>query len=90
MQLLLLNMVNNFNYIEKITSSAGGYYSDDVGYVGESCKKCPNGSFVQFDKAPGTSNEDCKSCPEGNNRTIFAKQIMQDFEGMFPLVLAYL
>jgi len=52
---------------------AGGFYSDDVGYVGESCKKCPNGSFVKFEKAPGTSKEDCKSCPEGNNRTIFAK-----------------
>ncbi len=45
---------------------SGGYYSDDVGYVGISCKKCPNGSFVSFDKAPGTSKQDCKSCPEGN------------------------
>ena len=62
-----------FNYIEKITSLTGGFYSDDVGYVGASCKKCPDGSFVQFDKAPGTSKEDCKSCPEGNNQKVFAK-----------------
>ena len=44
---------------------SGGFYSDDAGYVGESCKKCPNGSFVSFDKAPGTRKQDCKSCPEG-------------------------
>jgi hypothetical protein len=62
-----------FDYIENITPFAGGFYSDDVGYVGESCKKCPNGSFVQFDKTPGTSKQDCKSCPEGSNRNIFAK-----------------
>lgn len=45
----------------------GGFYSDDIGYVAKSCKKCPNGSFVAFDKAPGTQKHDCKSCPEGNN-----------------------
>ncbi len=28
--------------------------------------KCPNGSFVPFDKTPGTRKQDCKSCPEGN------------------------
>jgi len=61
------------NYNEHITLSAGGFYSDDVGYVGESCKKCPNGSFVQFDNAPGISKQDCKSCPEGNDQTIFTK-----------------
>ncbi|XP_078377182.1 uncharacterized protein LOC144660439 isoform X1 [Oculina patagonica] len=50
----------------------GGFYSDDVGYVGISCKKCPNGSFVSFDKAPGTSKQDCKSCPEGTETDFFA------------------
>jgi len=59
--------VTVFNYTENKTHFAGGFYSDDVGYVGEGCKKCPNGSFVQFDKTPGTSKQDCKSCPEGNN-----------------------
>lgn len=47
---------------------SGGFYSDDIGYVAKSCKKCPNGSFVPFDKAPGTLKQDCKSCPEGNSR----------------------
>ncbi|KAL9967727.1 hypothetical protein ACROYT_G026017 [Oculina patagonica] len=50
----------------------GGYYSDDVGYVGKSCKKCPNGSFVSFEKAPGTRKQDCKSCPEGTETDFFA------------------
>ncbi|KAL9967740.1 hypothetical protein ACROYT_G026032 [Oculina patagonica] len=50
----------------------GGFYSDDVGYVAKSCKKCPNGSFVSFDKAPGTRKQDCKSCPEGTETDFFA------------------
>jgi len=54
-----------FSYTENITCFAGGFYSDDVGYVGESCKKCPNGSFVRFEKTPGTSKQDCKACPGG-------------------------
>ena len=58
-------------YTDTIIHFAGGFYSDDVGYVGESCKRCPNGFFVQFDKTPGTSRQDCKSCPEGNNENIF-------------------
>lgn len=45
--------------------SLGGFYSDDVGYVAETCKKCPDGSFVAFDEAPGTQPQDCKSCPLG-------------------------
>ena len=44
---------------------SGGFYSDNVGYVAKGCKKCPNGSFVHFDKTPGTQAQDCKSCPEG-------------------------
>ena len=43
----------------------GGFYSDVVGYVATHCKKCPNGSFVAFGKAPGTQPSDCKSCPSG-------------------------
>ena len=44
---------------------SGGFYSDDVGYVASSCKKCPNGSYVPFNKAPGTQAQDCKTCPLG-------------------------
>ena len=33
-----------------------------------SCKRCPNGSFVSFDKAPGTQAQDCKSCPQGKKK----------------------
>ena len=43
----------------------GGFYSDDIGYVGISCKKCPNGSFVALNKAPGKLVQDCKTCPLG-------------------------
>ena len=43
----------------------GGFYCDDVGYVGTTGKKCPNGSFVAYDKAPGTQVQDCKTCPLG-------------------------
>ncbi|XP_078374468.1 uncharacterized protein LOC144658016 [Oculina patagonica] len=50
----------------------GGFYSDDVGHVAPSCKKCPNGSFVHFDKAPGTQSQDCKSCPRGTETDFFA------------------
>ena len=50
--------------------SSGGYYSDDLGYVGISCKRCPNGSFVAFDKAPGKQTQDCKSCPLGKNKPL--------------------
>ncbi|XP_078343257.1 uncharacterized protein LOC144628993 [Oculina patagonica] len=50
----------------------GGFYSDDVGHVAPSCKKCPDGSFVHFDKAPGTQAQDCKSCPRGTETDFFA------------------
>ncbi|KAL9984850.1 hypothetical protein ACROYT_G007188 [Oculina patagonica] len=50
----------------------GGFYSDNVGHVAKSCKKCPNGSFVHFDKAPGKQSQDCKSCPEGTDTDFFA------------------
>ena len=44
---------------------SGGFYSDDVGHVSTSCKKCPRGSFVAFDRAPGKQAQDCKTCPLG-------------------------
>ncbi|XP_078384784.1 uncharacterized protein LOC144667259 [Oculina patagonica] len=50
----------------------GGFYSDDVGHVAPSCKKCPNGSYVHIDKAPGTQSQDCKSCPRGTETDFFA------------------
>ena len=43
----------------------GGFYSDTLGYVAQSCKRCPNGSYVAYDKKPGKSVLDCKSCPLG-------------------------
>ena len=48
----------------------GGFYSDKVGHVSTSCKKCPNGSFVSLEKAPGKRAEDCKACPQGNSLII--------------------
>ena len=45
----------------------GGFYSDDVGYVATNCKKCPNGSFVSYEKTPGTRPQDCRACPLGKN-----------------------
>ncbi|KAL9973705.1 hypothetical protein ACROYT_G020193 [Oculina patagonica] len=50
----------------------GGFYSDMFGYVAESCMKFPNGSFVAYDKAPGTRLQDCKACPEGTETDFFA------------------
>ncbi len=47
----------------------GGFYSDTLGYVAQGCKRCPNGSYVLFDKTPGKSVLDCKACPEGNQTT---------------------
>ena len=43
----------------------GGFYSDTLGYVAESCRRCPNGSYVPFHQTPGKSILDCKACPLG-------------------------
>ncbi|KAL9962381.1 hypothetical protein ACROYT_G031477 [Oculina patagonica] len=51
---------------------AGGFYSDTLGYVANSCKRCPNGSFVAYDKTPGKQHQDCKSCPFGTETDFFA------------------
>ncbi|XP_078378231.1 uncharacterized protein LOC144661375 isoform X1 [Oculina patagonica] len=62
----------------------GGFYSDDVGFVGKGCKKCPTGSYVPFDKTPGTRKQDCKSCPEGTETDFFAGyRACQCLEGFY-------
>ncbi|XP_022789916.1 uncharacterized protein LOC111329440 isoform X4 [Stylophora pistillata] len=50
----------------------GGFYSDTLAYVAKGCKKCPNGSYVPFDKTPGKSILDCKACPLGTESDFFA------------------
>lgn len=45
---------------------AGGFYSDTEAFVKESCMRCPNGTFVPYDKAPGVRARDCIACPQGN------------------------
>ncbi|XP_078384147.1 uncharacterized protein LOC144666621 [Oculina patagonica] len=62
----------------------GGFYSDIVGYVGETCRRCPNGSFVAYDKTPGTQHRDCKSCPLGTETDFFAgKRACKCLEGHY-------
>ena len=46
-------------------SFSGGFYSDNLAFVAKGCKKCPNGSYVAYDKKPGKSVLDCKTCPLG-------------------------
>jgi len=55
----------NAELLTSLSSLPGGFYSDSVGYVAKSCKRCPNGSFVAFHKTPGKQQQDCKSCPLG-------------------------
>ena len=62
---LCKNVLMKSKYTGNVFRVSGGFYSDDVGYVETSCKKCPNGSFVHFNKTPGRQVQDCKSCPEG-------------------------
>ncbi|XP_078382310.1 uncharacterized protein LOC144664996 [Oculina patagonica] len=50
----------------------GGFYSDILGYVSKTCKRCPNGSFVAYEKTPGKQIQDCKSCPLGTETDHFA------------------
>ncbi|KAL9962150.1 hypothetical protein ACROYT_G031229 [Oculina patagonica] len=54
------------------TCPPGGFYSDTVGFVGKICKRCPNGSFVVYEKTPGKQIQDCKSCPLGTETDFFA------------------
>ena len=48
-------------------SLIGGFYSDTAAYVNDGCKKCPTGTFVPYDNAPGTSARDCIACPQGKS-----------------------
>lgn len=49
---------------------SGGFYSDNLAFVAKGCKKCPNGSYVAYDKKPGKSVLDCKTCPLGKQAPI--------------------
>ncbi|XP_068723830.1 uncharacterized protein [Montipora capricornis] len=51
---------------------AGGYYSDTAAFVADSCRKCPNGTFVHKNKAPGKNSFDCGACPQGTEANLFA------------------
>jgi len=42
--------------------------------------KCPNGSFVPYDKAPGTQAQDCKACPEGKKRARINLKLLDEAE----------
>lgn len=46
-------------------SVLGGFYSDTEAFVNGSCRKCPNGTFVPLEKAPGKKKGDCIACPQG-------------------------
>lgn len=50
-------------YVNDLT---GGFYSDTKAYIGVSCLKCPNGTFVNYKNAPGTRAIDCIACPQGS------------------------
>ena len=55
-----------------INDLIGGFYSDTEAFVGDSCLRCPNGTFVHYNKAPGVSARDCTACPQGRNvRQVF-------------------
>ena len=43
----------------------GGFYSDTEAYVNVSCLKCPDGTFVPYNNAPGKAAWDCIACPQG-------------------------
>ncbi|XP_068756626.1 putative leucine-rich repeat-containing protein DDB_G0281931 [Montipora capricornis] len=51
---------------------AGGYYSDTAAFVSDSCQRCPIGTFVHKNKAPGKSALDCSACPQGTDTKSFA------------------
>ena len=45
----------------------GGFYSDTIAFVNDSCLRCPNGTFVPYSKAPGKSARECIACPQGRH-----------------------
>ena len=44
----------------------GGFYSDQLGFVSDKCRRCEEGKFVHYNNAPGKSQYDCRTCPEGD------------------------
>ena len=54
-----------------LISPTGGYYSDSLAFASDSCKRCPDGSFVHLSDAPGKSHFDCKACPRGESLIIY-------------------
>ncbi|XP_073254412.1 uncharacterized protein [Porites lutea] len=55
-----------------IECPAGGFYSDQLAFVNDSCLHCKNGTFVHYNNAPGKSPFDCKTCPDGTETYEFA------------------
>ena len=45
----------------------GGFYSDTIAFVNDSCLRCPNGTFVPYSKTPGKSARECIACPQGRH-----------------------
>ena len=45
----------------------GGFYSDTIAFVNDSCLRCPNGTFVPYSKTPGKSTRECIACPQGRD-----------------------
>ncbi|KAL9969032.1 hypothetical protein ACROYT_G021194 [Oculina patagonica] len=64
--------VSDPDELQCLECPAGGFYSDTKAYVSEGCRKCPNGTFVPYNKAPGKKAQDCIACPQGTNTSIFA------------------
>ncbi|XP_078356902.1 uncharacterized protein LOC144641748 [Oculina patagonica] len=64
--------VSDISKLQCVECPVGGFYSNTKAYVGESCLKCPNGTFVPYHKAPGKRARDCIACPQGTNTSIFA------------------
>ena len=44
----------------------GGFYTDQLAFVNDSCLHCENGTFVHYNNAPGKSPIDCRACPQGD------------------------
>jgi hypothetical protein len=66
----------NMFLLNKLVYFAGGFYQDEMGYMGErsyglGCKQCPPGSYVKPERTPGKSQTDCQSCPQGTHKQIY-------------------
>ncbi|XP_067029763.1 uncharacterized protein [Acropora muricata] len=60
------------DFKKDVTCHPCGYYSDSLAFVSATCKRCPDGSFVHLNDAPGKSHFDCKACPTGTDGKSFA------------------